>query len=55
MRHLTFTVAALLLLASGLVQAGPEVKWRLQSSFPKSLDTIFGASEDIAARVKAGR
>ena len=31
----------------------PEVKWRLASSFPKSLDTIFGASEVISKRVAA--
>jgi TRAP-type mannitol/chloroaromatic compound transport system substrate-binding protein len=31
--------------------AMPEVKWRLASSFPKSLDTIFGASETLANRV----
>jgi len=28
----------------------PEVKWRLASSFPKSLDTIFGAAEVISKR-----
>src|SRR5213595_2458348 len=31
----------------------PEVKWRLASSFPKSLDTIYGASEQMAKRVAA--
>jgi TRAP-type mannitol/chloroaromatic compound transport system substrate-binding protein len=31
----------------------PEVKWRLASSFPKSLDTIFGGSETISKRVAA--
>src|SRR4051812_31209384 len=29
----------------------PELKWRLTSSFPKSLDTIFGASEAFAKAV----
>ena len=28
-----------------IAQSSPEVKWRLTSSFPKSLDTIYGASE----------
>ena len=28
-----------------IAQSNPEVKWRLTSSFPKSLDTIYGASE----------
>jgi TRAP-type mannitol/chloroaromatic compound transport system substrate-binding protein len=31
--------------------AMPEVKWRLASSFPKSLDTIFGAADVISKRV----
>jgi TRAP-type mannitol/chloroaromatic compound transport system substrate-binding protein len=33
--------------------AQPEVKWRLASSFPKSLDTIFGGAETISKRVAA--
>jgi TRAP-type mannitol/chloroaromatic compound transport system substrate-binding protein len=32
---------------------GPEVKWRLASSFPKSLDTIYGGAETISKRVAA--
>jgi TRAP-type mannitol/chloroaromatic compound transport system substrate-binding protein len=31
----------------------PEVKWRLASSFPKSLDTIYGAAETMSKRVAA--
>ncbi len=31
----------------------PEIKWRLASSFPKSLDTIYGAAEVMAKRVAA--
>ncbi len=31
----------------------PEVRWRLASSFPKSLDTIYGAAEVMARRVAA--
>jgi TRAP-type mannitol/chloroaromatic compound transport system substrate-binding protein len=31
----------------------PEIKWRLASSFPKSLDTIYGAAETMAKRVAA--
>ena len=34
-----------------IAQAMPEVKWRITSSFPKSLDTIFGASEVLAKAV----
>ena len=31
----------------------PDVRWRLASSFPKSLDTIFGGAEVIAKRLAA--
>jgi len=31
----------------------PEIKWRLASSFPRSLDTIYGAAEVMAKRVAA--
>ncbi|MEM9666753.1 MAG: TRAP transporter substrate-binding protein DctP [Bacteroidota bacterium] len=35
------------------VQTQPSVRWRLVSSFSRSLDTIFGAAEVMAARVAA--
>lgn len=42
-------------LAAGAAPAvhaqGANVRWRMASSFPKSLDTIFGASEVIAKKV----
>ena len=37
--------------APAFAQAQPEVKWRLASSFPRSLDTIFGGSEVISKTV----
>ena len=37
--------------APAFAQGAGEVKWRLASSFPKSLDTIFGAAEFLARRV----
>jgi TRAP-type mannitol/chloroaromatic compound transport system substrate-binding protein len=41
-----------LVAASGaLAQTGPQVQWRLASSFPKSLDTIYGAAETISRTV----
>src|SRR3954462_6612472 len=43
-------------LATGIapaVHAQAAIRWRLASSFPKSLDTIFGAAEVFAERVKA--
>ncbi|MEY4531468.1 MAG: hypothetical protein RLZZ156_2189 [Deinococcota bacterium] len=33
-------------------QTAPQLRWRLASSFPKSLDTIFGAADVFAERVK---
>jgi TRAP-type mannitol/chloroaromatic compound transport system substrate-binding protein len=43
-------------LAAGIapaVHAQAAVRWRLASSFPKSLDTIYGAAEVFAKQVKA--
>jgi TRAP-type mannitol/chloroaromatic compound transport system substrate-binding protein len=43
-------------LAAGIapaVHAQATIRWRLASSFPKSLDTIFGAADVFAAKVKA--
>ena len=37
--------------APAVVHAQANVRWRLASSFPKSLDTIFGASELMARKV----
>jgi TRAP-type mannitol/chloroaromatic compound transport system substrate-binding protein len=34
-----------------IAQSMPEVKWRLSSGFPKSLDTLFGAAESFARYV----
>jgi TRAP-type mannitol/chloroaromatic compound transport system substrate-binding protein len=37
--------------SSAFAQVQPNVRWRLSSSFPKSLDTIYGAAELFADRV----
>jgi len=37
--------------APAFAQSGPAIKWRLASSFPKSLDTIYGAAEVMSKRV----
>jgi TRAP-type mannitol/chloroaromatic compound transport system substrate-binding protein len=34
-----------------IAQTSPTITWRLASSFPKALDTIFGAAEIISKRV----
>ena len=39
------------LAAPALAQANPTVSWRLTSGFPKALDTIFGAAEDLGKYV----
>jgi len=45
--------AASVIAAPAIAQSMPEVKWRLTSSFPKSLDTIFGAGQDVSDFVAA--
>jgi len=37
--------------APAIAQSQPAIQWRLASSFPKSLDTIFGAAEILSKRV----
>jgi TRAP-type mannitol/chloroaromatic compound transport system substrate-binding protein len=44
----TIGAASTAVAAPAIAQSMPEMKWRLQSGFPKSLDTIYGASEVIA-------
>src|SRR5918997_4502871 len=34
-----------------IAQSMPDVRWRLSSTFPKSLDTLYGASESLARYV----
>jgi TRAP-type mannitol/chloroaromatic compound transport system substrate-binding protein len=43
--------AASVVAAPAIAQSGPEIKWRCTSSFPKSLDTIYGGAEYFAKRV----
>jgi TRAP-type mannitol/chloroaromatic compound transport system substrate-binding protein len=44
----TVGAASTAVAAPAIAQSAPEIKWRLQSGFPKSLDTIYGAAETIA-------
>ena len=41
-------VAASAIAKPAIAQTNPAIKWRLTSSFPKSLDTLWGAVETIA-------
>ncbi|THV21580.1 TRAP transporter substrate-binding protein [Peteryoungia ipomoeae] len=43
--------ASTVLAAPAIAQGAPKVTWRLTSSFPKSLDTIYGGAEDLAKHV----
>ena len=45
------TAGAAVIAAPAIAQSSPEVRWRLTSSFPKSLDTIYGAAEVFAKAV----
>jgi TRAP-type mannitol/chloroaromatic compound transport system substrate-binding protein len=45
------SVAGLVVAKPALSQTMPDFKWRLTSSFPKSLDTLYGASEVFAKAV----
>jgi TRAP-type mannitol/chloroaromatic compound transport system substrate-binding protein len=46
-------VASMPTLSAAQSAALPEIKWRMASSFPKNLDTIYGAAEFMAKRVAA--
>lgn len=41
------------MLPTPVLADGPRIRWRLASSFPKSLDTIFEAANTVARRVAA--
>ena len=44
----TAGAAATAIAAPAIAQTSPEIRWRLTSSFPKSLDTIYGTAETFA-------
>ena len=44
-------VAGTLAGAPAIAQSQPAIQWRLASSFPKSLDTLFGGAEHFTRRV----
>src|SRR5439155_24212129 len=43
--------AATAVASPAIAQSSPEIKWRLTSSFPKSLDTIYGGAEVLSKQV----
>jgi TRAP-type mannitol/chloroaromatic compound transport system substrate-binding protein len=46
-------VAASAVAAPAIAQSMPEIKWRMTCSWPKSLDTLFGAAEMVSKAVAA--
>jgi TRAP-type mannitol/chloroaromatic compound transport system substrate-binding protein len=44
-------VAAASLPAPAIAQSQPELRWRIASSFPKSIETLHGAAEHLVKRV----
>jgi TRAP-type mannitol/chloroaromatic compound transport system substrate-binding protein len=48
----TGAVAATALAAPAIAQSMPKVSWRVTSSFPKALDTIFGAGQTMTNFVR---
>lgn len=48
----TGLAAATLAPAAQAADASPKISWKLASSYPKSLDTIYGAAEQLASRVR---
>ena len=51
LRAAGLAAAATVVAKPAIAQSTPELKWRLTSSYPKSLDTIYGASEAFAKAV----
>src|SRR5215831_11480827 len=51
LRAAGLAAAATAVAKPAIAQSMPELKWRLTSSYPKSLDTIYGASEAFAKAV----
>lgn len=44
-------LAASAVTAPALAQSQPQIRWRMASSFPKSLDALYGSAEQLAGRV----
>ena len=49
--HAGLATSAAAVALPAIAQSSPNVRWRLASSFPKSLDTIFGGAEVLSRRL----
>ena len=47
----TLGLSAAAIAPSAFSQTGPSIRWRMASSFPKSLDTIYGGAEVLSKRL----
>ncbi|BAT61163.1 alpha-keto acid-binding periplasmic protein TakP precursor [Variibacter gotjawalensis] len=45
------TAAATTIAAPAIAQSMPEIKWRMATSWPKSLDTLYGGAEHFCKRI----
>src|SRR5450830_2053675 len=45
--------AAAAVASPAIAQSMPEISWRMATSWPKSLDTLYGGAEQVAKRVSA--
>lgn len=50
---LAASAAAIAVPSIAQTAAGPNIRWRMASSFPKSLDTIYGGAEVLSRRLSA--
>lgn len=47
----TAVAAPAVVQAQAMTKASPSIRWRMASSFPKSLDALYGSADRLAARV----
>lgn len=48
----TAGVGVALAAAPAIAQSNPQVRWRMSTSWPKSLDAMYGSAEELAVRVR---
>ena len=51
LKQATVGVAAAAVASPAIAQGAPQVRWRMATSWPKSLDTIYGSADDMCKRI----
>ena len=51
LKHGSVGLAAAAVASPAIAQSTPQVKWRMATSWPKSLDTIHGSAEEMCKRI----